>query len=68
MSARYMIECEDATRYLPHDPTGVQYQHFVYDLSRTDRHPITGTPQRYLAYSGTRDQCEAFVANAEGRS
>lgn len=46
----YKIIMEDATRYLPHDPTGRDYQHFVYG-------------PKGLAFSGTRPECEAWIAN-----
>jgi hypothetical protein len=56
----FVIEQEDATRYLPHDPTGRVYEHRVY--CGTEPHPITGREQRRLVFSGTRADCEAYVA------
>ena len=46
----YNIIMEDATRYLPHNPRGLEYQHFVYG-------------PRGLAFSGTRAECVSWVAN-----
>jgi hypothetical protein len=58
--ARYEIEQEDATRFLPHNPIGRVYEHYVYHGMTV--HPITREPQRQLVFSGTKDECEAFVA------
>ena len=46
----YKIVAEDATRYLPHNPLGIEYQHFVYG-------------PRGLAFSGSRAECMSWVAN-----
>jgi hypothetical protein len=55
----FVIEQEDATRYLPHNPTGIEYAHYVYHGE--EHHPITGQLQRKLVFSGSRAECEAFV-------
>jgi hypothetical protein len=57
----YRIMMEDAGRYLPHDPTGCEYQHYVYGDQMVP-HPLTGQPQPELVFSGTRAECETFVA------
>jgi hypothetical protein len=58
--AVYRIVMEDATRYLPHDPTGRCYQHFVYS-DKMVPHALTGKLQPDLVFSGSRSECEAFV-------
>ena len=51
----YKIVAEDATRYLPHNPLGIEYQHFVYG-------------PRGLAFSGSRAECMSWVANMKRRA
>lgn len=62
----FRIVQEDATRYLPHDPTGRCYEHFVYRDDLLDRNPFTGKMQPRLVLSGTRADCDAFVTRAKG--
>lgn len=62
----YRIVQEDATRYLPHDPTGRHYQHFVYN-DQTTWNPITRSYVPTLVFSGTRAECEAFVERQTAR-
>jgi hypothetical protein len=59
MAKKFTIRMEDATRYLPHDPRGRAYQHFVF--SGTERNVFSGEEQPRLVFSGTRDECENFV-------
>jgi hypothetical protein len=59
MNSEYVIEQEDASRYLPHNPLGVEYEHRVYHGH--ERHIFTGERQRRLVFSGSRADCEAFV-------
>lgn len=59
---RYEIKCEDATRYLPHDPTGVEYLHRVYNR-------VSGlSGSLAIVFSGTRAECEQWVERAIARA
>jgi len=44
----YRMVCEDATKYLPHDPTGIEYTHYVYN-------------GEWVTFTGTRKECEQWV-------
>jgi len=59
----YTIRMEDATRYLPHDPRGRAYLHYVFN--GTEQNVFTNKVQPRLVFSGTRDECEAFVKRME---
>jgi hypothetical protein len=61
----YRIEMEDASRYLPHDPTGREYQHYVY--RGTEKNIFTGQEQPRLVFSGSRSECLAYVNAQEAR-
>jgi hypothetical protein len=55
------MEMEDATRYLPHNPIGRNYQWFVYD--GTSRFvSLVGRAIRNVVFTGSREECEAFIA------
>jgi hypothetical protein len=58
---QFTIIQEDATRFMPHDPTGVEYEHFVY-AEMGHKHPLTGAPQKTLVCRGTKAACEAFIS------
>ena len=52
------LKMEDATAYLPHDPTGIEYRWYVINDAKT--HPLTKKPLVEMA--GTKADCEAFIA------
>ena len=59
----YRIEMEDASRYLPHNPIGREYEHFVF--KGTEKNIFSGKEQPRLVFSGTRKECLAYVARRE---
>jgi len=62
MALAYRMIMEDATRYLPHDPTGREYVWYVYDTTKTG--PFGG---ELLVYSGTREECQTWIARVSGQ-
>jgi hypothetical protein len=60
----FQIIQEDATRYLPHNPTGIEYEHRVYSTA-SDWNPITRQYQRRLVFTGSRAECESYVERRE---
>ena len=54
---RFEMKMEDATRYLPHDPTGRAYEWYVIDRERIDGL----TKQPTLVMIGSKEDCERRI-------
>lgn len=65
MTSQYVVVMEDAGRYLPHSPIGREYLHFV--IKGTSACPITGQERPNVVFSGTKAECEDFVARLKAR-
>jgi len=60
MTSQYVVVMEDAGRYLPHSPIGREYLHYV--MKGMTKNPITGQLRPHVVFTGTKAECEAFVA------
>jgi len=56
----YVLEMENASHYLPHDPAGRDYRWYVYNGARYSSFAKREVPN--IVFSGSKAECEAWIA------